>query len=178
MFAARPSSKISCRSSSGSASIFLAGAAASQRHWRRCVRRLRHRKSRDAPGIGRFSPDDMNNASPAWAPIAVYRDIAELPSDAREILEAYSGDLCLTADWFELIRRHCLQGSEPRIYAVHAPEGGAIECLLFAMSAATRPGVRKLRSLSNSYTLHYAPLLRPGIADPSVALDALASFLA
>src|SRR5690349_2129466 len=119
----------------------------------------------------------MTSAKPVRAPIAVYRDIAELPSDAREILDAYSGDLCLTADWFELIRRHCLEGGETRIYAVHPADGGPAECLLFAMTVVTRPGARRLRSLTNSYTLHYAPLLRPGIADPATALDSLVTFL-
>ena len=119
----------------------------------------------------------MKSASPVRAPIAVYRDIAELPGDAREILDAYAGDLCLTADWFDLLRRHCLEGGELRIYAVHS-SGGTTECLLFTMSVPTRGGARKLRSLTNSYTLQFSPLMRPGIADPAAALDALASFLA
>jgi hypothetical protein len=109
--------------------------------------------------------------------VAVYRDFASIPAEARALLEqGGSGDLFLSAGWFDLLARH---GTPPemaaRIYAVTGGDG-RVDCVLVA--AEGKPGSwvrgRTLSSLTSFYTMRFAPILRPGLADPSVSLRALA----
>lgn len=111
--------------------------------------------------------------------IGVYGQISELPPEVAAFVARLSGDeLCLSSLWFDLLVRHGLAaGQQPRIYVVRAPDGGTIEGVMFAMSAVDGRRPRTLTSLSNFYTMSFAPLLSPE-ADARSALETLASHIA
>ena len=110
--------------------------------------------------------------------VAVYTDLRELPRDVAAFLADYSSDeLCLNPSWFELLMHHSPEpGHKLRLYVVRGREG-AVDGALFAMSA-DRARPRKLASLTNFYTMSYAPLLRRDLCDARVALDAVAAYIA
>lgn len=112
--------------------------------------------------------------------VAVYDSYGKLPADVTAFLANYSSDeLCLSGSWFELLARYSPEkGHGVRIYAVRSSEPATVDCLLFAMSATPARRPRKLLSLTNFYTMSYAPLLRPGLIDVQATLNALASFIA
>jgi hypothetical protein len=108
--------------------------------------------------------------------VVVHGDIAELPIDVRLFLsEQCRDDLCLSEAWFELLLRYSPPaGLKPRIYVVRSDDGRTVDCVMFAMSAMPARRPRKLMSLTNFYTMTYAPILRDGLSDIQSPLDALA----
>jgi hypothetical protein len=112
----------------------------------------------------------------AMVGVVVHGDIAELPIDVRSFLsEQCRHDLCLSESWFELLLRYSPPaGLEPRIYVVRSDGGRTVDCVMFAMSAKSAQRPRKLMSLTNFYTMTYAPIVRDGLSDIQVPLDALA----
>ena len=112
--------------------------------------------------------------------MAVYDTMAALPNDVAAFLREYSSDeLCLSADWFALL----FQFSPPeaqrlRIYVVRAEDSNAVDCVLFAATPVPPARPRRLLSLTNFYTMSYAPLVRPGLANRMAAFNSLAQFIA
>jgi hypothetical protein len=111
--------------------------------------------------------------------VVVYHDITELPITATAFLSAqHSGDLCLNQSWFELVLRYAPQaGSVPRIYVMFRREVETVDCVLFTMMASHGGRPRKLCSLTNFYTLTYAPIFGSGRSDILPALETLARFI-
>ncbi len=113
--------------------------------------------------------------------IAVFDEVAALPRSVCAFMEAEaSSDLCLGLTWFELLRRHSpAEGYAPRIYVVRAAEGEAIDCVLFAQRPVTSSafGARRLLSLTNFYTMSFAPVLRRELADAREPLRCLAAHI-
>lgn len=112
--------------------------------------------------------------------VLVYDDVEQLPAHVRAFVSGYNPDaLCLNGSWFELLIRFSpTEGYRPRIYVVTGDRQETVDCVLFAMSTARAQRPRKLLSLSNFYTMSYAPLLRPDLAHPTEALNALAFHIA
>jgi CelD/BcsL family acetyltransferase involved in cellulose biosynthesis len=115
----------------------------------------------------------------ASSAVTVYPGMAELPADVTAFLAGYASDeLCLSQSWFELLTCYSPEaGHQPRIYVVRSRDGANIDGVMFMMSASQgRP--RKLLSLTNFYTMSYAPLLRRNLGDGRATLDALAGYIA
>jgi len=112
--------------------------------------------------------------------VSVYGDIAALPADVETFLSGYAGDeLCLRKSWFELQLRYSPAANrKPRIYVVRGSGGETIDCVLFALCAADARRPRRLESLTNFYSMTYAPLFRPGLEKTGPVLDALADHIA
>jgi len=101
------------------------------------------------------------------APISVtaYGAEAELPADVTAFLSEQTKDqLWLSPLWFELLLRYSSSpGQRLRIYAVRSgSDGGTVECVFYAAASAhdSRRRQRKLRSLTNFYTISFAPIVR------------------
>jgi len=112
--------------------------------------------------------------------VVVYDDIEQLPDNVRAFVSGSNPDaLCLNGSWFELLIRFSpSEGYRPRIYVAMGSGDETVDCVLFAMSTARTRRPRKLLSLTNFYTMSYAPLLRPDLVEPAEALDALAFHIA
>ncbi len=136
-------------------------------------------------GVGVSSPVAAAELRPAGRPmtrsqrVAVLDPTGELPDDVQRFMAIFAGDeLCLNRDWFDLLIRYSpAAGQKPRLYVVRAEDEDRIDCLLFAMSNSDGSRPRKLSSLTNFYTMSYAPLIRRDLADQRSCLDALASFI-
>jgi hypothetical protein len=114
------------------------------------------------------------------AKVAVYDPTVELPAEVQAFIAGYAGDeLCLNATWFDLLMRYSpAAGQKPRLYVIKWEDGRAIDGVMFAMGngdETRRP--RKLTSLSNFYSMSYAPLLRRDLIDKKAPLDLLAAYI-
>jgi len=111
--------------------------------------------------------------------VTVLDPTRELPGDVQRFIANFAGDeLCLNRDWFDLLIR-CSPAArqKPRLYVVRAEDEDGIDCLMFAMGNDDGLRPRKLSSLTNFYTMSYAPLIRRDLADRRSCLHALASFI-
>jgi Acetyltransferase (GNAT) domain len=110
--------------------------------------------------------------------VVAYAELTEIPPDVRHFLQERTQDqFFLTEAWFELLLRYSPPVAErPRIYVVRAREDRSVECVLFTLSAVSGPGhrARKLMSLTNFYTMNYAPVVHADSARAAAAVDALA----
>ena len=111
--------------------------------------------------------------------VVAYTDLDELPPDVRTFLQERTRDqFFLTEGWFELFLRYSPPIAHvPRIYVVRTESDRSVECVLFTMSPVPVPGrgMRKLMSLTNFYTMNYAPIVHADSARAAAALDALAA---
>ena len=112
--------------------------------------------------------------------VASYRDAEELPPAVKQFLSNHTRDeLCLSEFWFELLARYsAAEQEQPRIYVVTAAATGAVECVLFVASSPSvrgAVGARRLVSLTNFYTMSYAPIIDPTSESSQAALKALAA---
>ena len=112
--------------------------------------------------------------------VTTYGDPRELPPAVKRFLSESTGDqLCLREFWFDLLLRYSpTEGQQPRIYVVTAGDNGEVECVLFATSATgagAANGTRKLVSLTNFYTMSFAPIVRADERRSPSAIDALAA---
>ncbi len=112
--------------------------------------------------------------------VIVHDDFAALPADVASFLAASGADdLCLTGAWFDLLWQHSpMPGHAPRIYVVRPKVGAGVDCVFFAATAREPRRPRRLLSLTNFYTMTFAPILRPDLADVETVLDALAMHIA
>jgi GNAT superfamily N-acetyltransferase len=96
--------------------------------------------------------------------ITVYTSFQEIPSEIRKRLSyPCQPNFLLSFDWFSLLFESSLaQTLTPRIYVVLDENGTAVAALFCGIR---RDGVlRRLVSLTNFYTLEYAPSVIPGVA--------------
>jgi len=111
--------------------------------------------------------------------VETYGALSELPSDVGSFISEQSRDqLWLDETWFDLLMRYSpMTGHRPRIYVVRSGGEGRVDCVLFTASVA--PGRmgrnRRLVSLTNFYTMSYAPLARSGSSGAAAALQHLAT---
>src|SRR5579872_3242030 len=115
------------------------------------------------------------NASPKSV-VATYSDLRQLPPEVKCFLsENTQEQFCLTEFWFDLLLHYSpAEDQKPRIYVVTAKGGGEVECVLYAASTGARNGARKLVSLTNFYTMSYAPIVCGDREKSAAAIDALA----
>jgi hypothetical protein len=110
--------------------------------------------------------------------IVTYTDLDALPADVQNFLQERTRDqFFLAAGWFELLLRYCAPiGCTPRIYVVRAERDRSVECVLFTLSAVRSPRhrMRKLMSLTNFYTMNFAPIVHADPARAAAAVDELA----
>jgi CelD/BcsL family acetyltransferase involved in cellulose biosynthesis len=108
---------------------------------------------------------------------AAYDSIGSLPSAYDELFAAASRtSLYLGKTWFETFARTTLgPGERIRLCSVEAEDGRPL-ALLVARAARSGPA-KMLSSMTNFYTMEFAPLLRDGFASSSEALLTLASGL-
>lgn len=107
----------------------------------------------------------------ALASVTAYGAEADLPGDVKTFLSEQTKDqLWLSPLWFDLLLRYSSSSDRRlRIYAVRSgADGGSVECVFYATASlhGSRGRQRRLRSLTNFYTISYAPIVR---GDPEVA---------
>src|SRR5579862_6360772 len=95
--------------------------------------------------------------------VVAYADLDALPADVRNFLEERTRDqFFLAAGWFDLLLRYSPPTAQtPRIYVVRAGSDRTVEGVLFTLSTVPAPRyrVRKLMSLTNFYSMNYAPIV-------------------
>lgn len=110
--------------------------------------------------------------------VVAYAELSQLPTDVRSFLQERTRDQFFLAEaWFDLLLRYCPPiAAKPRIYVVRAGRDRSVECVLFALNSLSAPGhrARKLMSLTNFYTMNYAPIVRGESDRATAAVDALA----
>src|SRR5690348_9925898 len=110
--------------------------------------------------------------------VVTYADLDALPADVRNFVQERTRDqFFLAAGWFELLLRYCApSGCTPRIYVVRAASDQSVECVIFTLSAVRSPRhwARKLMSLTNFYTMNFAPIVHADPARAAAAVDTLA----
>lgn len=107
--------------------------------------------------------------------VKAFDALPELTDSARRLLRDQQ-NFFLTEEWFDLLLRHGLPaGTVPRIYAVAQPGSELADGLLFGVPGRGSYGFagRQLLSLSNFYSMAFAPILRPAIEDAQAVMDAL-----
>jgi hypothetical protein len=110
--------------------------------------------------------------------VDVYDDLTLLPRDvAAFITENVGNSLCLSTLWMETLLRHSpAVGKKPHIYVV-TRTSGMVECVVFGERPLEIGRPHKLQSLTNFYTMSYAPVLRRDLLDSQTVLDALATYI-
>lgn len=113
--------------------------------------------------------------------VRVFDTLSEAPEEVRALLRGDgSRDPFLTEDWFDLLLRHSpIPGRALRLYGVGG-RTGAVDGVLLATGGRGDAWYarRELSSLSNFYTMRFAPILGAGVADPAPVLDALVAGIA
>jgi hypothetical protein len=112
--------------------------------------------------------------------VLTYGDPRELPPAVKRFLSESTRDqLCLDEFWFDLLLRYSpTEGQRSRIYVVTVNGSEEVECVLFAASASragAANGTRKLVSLTNFYTMSFAPIVRADQGRSASAVHALAA---
>lgn len=106
-----------------------------------------------------------------------YDSLDALPSAYDDLFAAASQtSLYLGKGWFETFARTTLAaGEQMRLCSAEAADGRPLALLVTRTARSGNANV--LSSMTNFYTMEFAPLLRDGAAPPSEALQALASGL-
>ena len=113
--------------------------------------------------------------SSAWK-VAVFASFDDLPASARALCDAVARERWFDSfDWFScLFSTALVSQSRPRLYVVAGDTGEAVACL-FCCIRTDQPG--ELASLSNYYTMEFAPVVKAGI-DVEVVGAILAAHIA
>ena len=110
--------------------------------------------------------------------VIVYAELNQLPPDVHAFLQDRTRDqFFLTETWFELLLQYSPPVAEkPRIYVVRARGDQGVECVLLTLSSVSGPRrrARKLMSMTNFYTMNYAPIVHADPVRAGAAVDALA----
>lgn len=109
--------------------------------------------------------------------VVTYADLDALPADVRNFLEDRTRDqYFLAAGWFDLLLRYSPPTAQtPRIYVVRADR--IVEGVLFTLGTVPAPRyrMRKLTSLTNFYSMNYAPVVHTDPVRAAAAVDTLAN---
>ena len=110
--------------------------------------------------------------------LRAYESFEALPPGHAALLERASEESFFCGrPWFETLARHGLDAGEvPRIVALE--NGAGPRALLVGRCRSDGGRPRVLRSLSNFYTMEYAPLFAPGANDRNAVLSDLMRALA
>ena len=112
--------------------------------------------------------------------VAMYSRLEHIPPRVGALLdECGREDFFLGTEWFRLLASHALpEGAVPRLYVVS--DGDDIECVLVTVMVPRGRWYfpRQLDSLTNFYTIGYAPVLRRDLKDDRAPLEALVEFIA
>ena len=110
--------------------------------------------------------------------IRVYSSFDELPEEvASRCAAARQTNLFLSLDWFRVLFETSLASTlRPRIYVVFGPQGDT-RCVLVC-GTEIGSSARVLWSMSNYYTMEYAPIHCADAAQRDEAIDALVSHIA
>ena len=104
--------------------------------------------------------------------VRIYEDLGEIPAEVSAFASERADDqLWHAPQWFELLGRHARgAGESPRVYVLQAGDG-EVQAVLYGMaqSAGAWHRGRRLRSMTNFYTMSYAPLVRASTSDAAAA---------
>ena len=121
---------------------------------------------------------DCESGRGQWS-VVTYADLDALPADVRNFLVERTRDqYFLAAGWFDLLLRYSPPTAQtPRIYVVRAGSDRTVEGVLFTLSTVPAPRyrVRKLMSLTNFYSMNYAPIVHTDPVRAAAAVETLAN---
>lgn len=112
--------------------------------------------------------------------VELFETPADVPGDFDAVFAHDGGpNLFCSRAWFETLAAQGLEpGVQPRLYGLRDGTGKPV--LLLPAATSHPPGrTRTLESLSNYYTMLYAPLVRPGLSDAEIdaAMASLCGYL-
>ena len=101
--------------------------------------------------------------------VEVYTDLDVIPADIASALSTRSGHAFFQSiEWFRCLAKYGIDDGTPRVYVAQIE--GSTQCALYCLAQR-----RKLRSLTNFYTIEYGPVMNGPNAD--IGLKAIVSHI-